>query len=196
MMQANSIEFREVTRKFGKIIALHNFSLNIEPGELVTLLGPSGCGKTTALRVLAGIDNLHSGTVSINREDLTSVPAYRRNIGMVFQAYSLFPNMSVSENISYGLRMRGVNASKRREKAGQMLDLVGMSTLADRMPSELSGGQQQRVALARALEIEPRVLLLDEPFSALDIAVKRKLQDELLRLKSSTDAISVPMTKQ
>jgi putative spermidine/putrescine transport system ATP-binding protein len=185
MMQANSIEFREVTRKFGKIIALHNFSLNIEPGELVTLLGPSGCGKTTALRVLAGIDNLHSGTVSINREDLTSVPAYRRNIGMVFQAYSLFPNMSVSENISYGLRMRGVNASKRREKAGQMLDLVGMSTLADRMPSELSGGQQQRVALARALAIEPRVLLLDEPLSALDAQIRTQIREEIRRLQKS-----------
>jgi putative spermidine/putrescine transport system ATP-binding protein len=185
MMQANSIEFREVTRKFGKIIALHNFSLNIEPGELVTLLGPSGCGKTTALRVLAGIDNLHSGTVSINREDLTSVPAYRRNIGMVFQAYSLFPNMSVSENISYGLRMRGVNASKRREKAGKMLDLVGMSTLADRMPSELSGGQQQRVALARALAIEPRVLLLDEPLSALDAQIRTQIREEIRRLQKS-----------
>jgi putative spermidine/putrescine transport system ATP-binding protein len=185
MMQANSIEFREVTRKFGKIIALHNFSLNIEPGELVTLLGPSGCGKTTALRVLAGIDNLHSGTVSINREDLTSVPTYRRNIGMVFQAYSLFPNMSVSENISYGLRMRGVNGSKRREKAGQMLDLVGMSTLADRMPSELSGGQQQRVALARALAIEPRVLLLDEPLSALDAQIRTQIREEIRRLQKS-----------
>jgi len=185
MKQGNSIEFSDVSRKFGKITALYNFSLEIEPGELVTLLGPSGCGKTTALRVLAGIDNLHTGTVSINREVLTSVPAYRRNIGMVFQAYSLFPNMSVSENISYGLRMRGVNASKRREKAGQMLDLVGMSALADRMPSELSGGQQQRVALARALAIEPRVLLLDEPLSALDAQIRTQIRVEIRRLQKS-----------
>jgi len=185
MKQGNSVEFSEVSRKFGKITALHNFSLGIEPGELVTLLGPSGCGKTTALRVLAGIDNLHTGTVSINREVLTSVPAYRRNIGMVFQAYSLFPNMTVSENISYGLRMRGVNTSKRREKAGQMLDLVGMSALADRMPSELSGGQQQRVALARALAIEPRVLLLDEPLSALDAQIRTQIREEIRRLQKS-----------
>ena len=157
MKQGNSVEFNEVSRIFGNVVALNSFSLSIKPGELITLLGPSGCGKTTALRVLAGIDKFHTGSVSINDEVLTSVPAYRRNIGMVFQAYSLFPNMTVAENISYGLRMRGHNAKSRRDKAFQMLELVGMSSLAKRKPSELSGGQQQRVALARALEIRTQL---------------------------------------
>ena len=185
MTRGSSVQFRQVTRKFGKVVALQDFSLNVEPGELVTLLGPSGCGKTTALRVLAGIDELHTGTVSINGEVLTSVPAHRRNIGMVFQAYSLFPNMSVSENISYGLRMRGFNAHKRREKSGEMLELVQMSALADRMPAELSGGQQQRVALARAIAIEPRVLLLDEPLSALDAQIRVQIRDEIRRIQKT-----------
>jgi putative spermidine/putrescine transport system ATP-binding protein len=185
MTRGSSVNFSEVNRKFGKVVALQNFSLDVEPGELVTLLGPSGCGKTTALRVLAGIDELHTGTVSINGEALTSVPAHRRNIGMVFQAYSLFPNMSVSENISYGLRMRGFNGHKRREKAGEMLELVQMSALADRMPAELSGGQQQRVALARAIAIEPRVLLLDEPLSALDAQIRVQIRDEIRRIQKT-----------
>ena len=183
MKQGNSVEFNEVSRIFGNVVALNSFSLSIKPGELITLLGPSGCGKTTALRVLAGIDKFHTGSVSINDEVLTSVPAYRRNIGMVFQAYSLFPNMTVAENISYGLRMRGHNAKSRRDKAFQMLELVGMSSLAKRKPSELSGGQQQRVALARALAIEPRVLLLDEPLSALDAQIRTQLREEIRRIQ-------------
>ena len=183
MKQGNSVQFNEITRTFGSIVALRNFSLNIKPGELVTLLGPSGCGKTTALRILAGIDKFHTGSVSINGENLTSVPAYRRNIGMVFQAYSLFPNMTVAENISYGLRMRGQSSKRRRMKSDETMELVGMSSLASRMPSELSGGQQQRVALARALAIEPRVLLLDEPLSALDAQIRLQLREEIRRLQ-------------
>ncbi|MEJ0014209.1 MAG: ABC transporter ATP-binding protein [Actinomycetota bacterium] len=184
-LHGSTVEFRNVKRTFGTVKALDDFSLTIEPGELVTLLGPSGCGKTTALRILAGIDKDHEGIVEIDGKDMSRVPANQRNIGMVFQAYSLFPNMTAIENVAYGLRVRGVDSTKRETRARELLDLVGLSTQADRRPTQLSGGQQQRVALARALAIEPSVLLLDEPLSALDAQVRSQLRDEIRRIQST-----------
>ncbi len=184
-LHGSTVEFRNVKRTFGTVKALDDFSLTIKPGELVTLLGPSGCGKTTALRILAGIDKEHEGIVEIDGKDMSQVPANKRNIGMVFQAYSLFPNMTAIENVAYGLRVRGVDSHKRESRARELLDLVGLSTQADRRPTQLSGGQQQRVALARALAIEPSVLLLDEPLSALDAQVRAQLREEIRRIQST-----------
>jgi putative spermidine/putrescine transport system ATP-binding protein len=184
-LHGSTVEFRNVKRTFGTVHALDDFSLTIKPGELVTLLGPSGCGKTTALRILAGIDKDHAGIVEIDGKDMSKVPPNQRNIGMVFQAYSLFPNMTALENVSYGLRVRGVDSVKRETRARELLDLVSLSTQADRRPTQLSGGQQQRVALARALAIEPSVLLLDEPLSALDAQVRSQLRDEIRRIQST-----------
>ena len=181
----STVEFRGVKRTFVNVKALDDFSLTIKPGELVTLLGPSGCGKTTALRILAGIDKDHEGIVEIDGKDMSKVPANQRNIGMVFQAYSLFPNMTALENVAYGLRVRGVDSHKRETRAKELLDLVGLSTQSDRRPTQLSGGQQQRVALARALAIEPSVLLLDEPLSALDAKVRAQLREEIRRIQST-----------
>ncbi|HEY7921490.1 MAG TPA: ATP-binding cassette domain-containing protein, partial [Streptosporangiaceae bacterium] len=147
--------------------ALNGLSLEIAPGELVALLGPSGCGKTTALRILAGFETADSGTVTVDGKDIAPVPPAKRDMGMVFQSYSLFPNMSALENVGFGLRMRKMGAAGRRRRAREQLELVGLSAQASQFPHQLSGGQQQRVALARALAIEPRVLLLDEPLSAL-----------------------------
>src|SRR6516225_11105003 len=166
------VSLRELSRSFGTVRALDQLSLDIAPGELVALLGPSGCGKTTALRILAGFETADSGTVSVDGKDIAPVPAAKRDMGMVFQSYSLFPNMSALDNVGFGLRMRKMGAAGRRKRAGDLLDLVGLAPQARQYPHQLSGGQQQRVALARALAIEPRVLLLDEPLSALDAKVR------------------------
>jgi putative spermidine/putrescine transport system ATP-binding protein len=178
-----AVELSDLTRVYGSVRALDGLTLHIEPGELVALLGPSGCGKTTALRILAGLDTATSGTVSVGGKDLTRVPASKRDMGMVFQAYSLFPHMTVIDNVAFGLKMRGRGGAARRTRAGDMLDLVGLGEHADRYAHQLSGGQQQRVALARALAIEPSVLLLDEPLSALDAKVRVQLRDEIRRVQ-------------
>jgi putative spermidine/putrescine transport system ATP-binding protein len=177
------VEFAGVRRAFGATTALDGLDLALAPGELLALLGPSGCGKTTALRVLAGFERPDAGTVRVGGEDVTGVPANRRDMGMVFQAYSLFPNLDVADNVAFGLRMRKVDAARRRARAAELLELVGLAEHARRYPHQLSGGQQQRVALARALAIEPRVLLLDEPLSALDALVRAQLRDEIRRLQ-------------
>ncbi|NBO79511.1 MAG: ABC transporter ATP-binding protein, partial [Actinobacteria bacterium] len=161
------VELSNLVRRFGEVTALDGLNLSIQPGELVALLGPSGCGKTTALRLLAGLDLADEGKVIVDGQDLTNVPANKRDMGMVFQAYSLFPNMTAIENVAFGLRVRGVDTDKRLKKANELLELVGLTTQANRFSHQMSGGQQQRVALARALAIEPKVLLLDEPLSAL-----------------------------
>ncbi|HEV7825001.1 MAG TPA: ABC transporter ATP-binding protein [Mycobacteriales bacterium] len=179
------VEFEGVRRTFGTSTALDGLDLALAPGELLALLGPSGCGKTTALRVLAGFERPDAGTVRVGGQDVTGVPANRRDMGMVFQAYSLFPNLDVTENVAFGLRMRKVDAVRRRARAAELLELVGLAEQARRYPHQLSGGQQQRVALARALAIEPRVLLLDEPLSALDALVRAQLRDEIRRLQLS-----------
>jgi putative spermidine/putrescine transport system ATP-binding protein len=165
------------------VTALDGLSLTMAPGELVALLGPSGCGKTTALRLLAGLEEPTSGRVTIDGEDVSRRPANKRDVGMVFQAYSLFPHMTAWQNVAFGLQMRKVNAGQRRQRAGEMLELVGLSGFANRFAHQLSGGQQQRVALARALAIQPKVLLLDEPLSALDAKVRARLRDEIRRVQ-------------
>ncbi|MGZ6678505.1 MAG: ABC transporter ATP-binding protein, partial [Nocardioides sp.] len=168
---------------FGTVRGLDGLSLAIEPGELVCLLGPSGCGKTTALRIVAGLDHPTSGEVLVGGKDVTGVPTNKRDMGMVFQAYSLFPHLSAADNVAFGLKLRGVGARERRKRAYEMLELVGLSVHADRYPHQLSGGQQQRVALARALAFQPSVLLLDEPLSALDAKVRVQLRDEIRRVQ-------------
>jgi putative spermidine/putrescine transport system ATP-binding protein len=178
-----AVELNDLTRVYGTVRALDGLTLHLEPGELVALLGPSGCGKTTALRIVAGLDEATSGSVSVGGKDITSVPANKRDMGMVFQAYSLFPHMTVLDNVAFGLKLRGTDTTQRRSRSGDMLDLVGLSAHKDKYASELSGGQQQRVALARALAIEPSVLLLDEPLSALDAKVRVQLRDEIRRVQ-------------
>lgn len=181
----NGVEVRldELRRTYGTVHALDGLSLTLAPGELVALLGPSGCGKTTALRILAGLDEPTAGRVLVGGKDLTSVPANKRDMGMVFQAYSLFPHLTSRANVEFGLMLRGVDAGKRRTRALEMLDLVGLGVHADRYAAQLSGGQQQRVALARALAFQPSVLLLDEPLSALDAKVRAQLRDEIRRVQ-------------
>lgn len=177
------VRLEDLHRSFGPNVALDGLSLTIAPGELVALLGPSGCGKTTALRIVAGLDEPDSGRVVVADRDVTFVTASKRDMGMVFQAYSLFPHMTSQENVEFGLKLRGLDGAKRSAKAREMLDLVGLAEFANRYASQLSGGQQQRVALARALAIEPAVLLLDEPLSALDAKVRAQLRDEIRRIQ-------------
>jgi putative spermidine/putrescine transport system ATP-binding protein len=178
-----SVTLDGLTRVFGTTRALDGLSIQIAPGELVALLGPSGCGKTTALRLVAGFDFPDAGQVLVNGTDISSVPAAKRDMGMVFQSYSLFPNMSALDNVAFGLRMRRMPAGARRSRAAELLDLVGLAAQARQYPHQLSGGQQQRVALARALAIEPRVLLLDEPLSALDAKVRLQLREQIRTLQ-------------
>jgi len=178
-----SVSLRRLTRVFGATRALDEMSLEIAPGELVALLGPSGCGKTTALRIVAGFEFADSGEVLIDGRDISAVPAAKRDMGMVFQSYSLFPNMSALDNVAFGLRMRKVGGAARRRRAAQLLDMVGLAAQAGQFPHQLSGGQQQRVALARALAVEPRVLLLDEPLSALDAKVRLQLREQIRTLQ-------------
>ncbi len=182
-MSGIEVRLEELRRVFAGTVALDELSLTIAPGELVALLGPSGCGKTTALRLVAGLDEATSGRVLFAGSDVTNIGANRRNVGMVFQAYSLFPHMTAMQNVAFGLHMRHVGERERKQRAGEMLELVGLSAHADRYAHQLSGGQQQRVALARALAIRPKVLLLDEPLSALDAKVRGRLRDEIRRVQ-------------
>ena len=178
-----TVELRNLSRSFGTTRALDGLTLRLAPGELVALLGPSGCGKTTALRIVAGFETAGSGTVEVDGQDVSGVPAAKRDMGMVFQSYSLFPNMSALDNVSFGLRMRRLGSAERQRRAADLLDMVGLAAQAKQYPHQLSGGQQQRVALARALAIEPRVLLLDEPLSALDAKVRLQLREQIRSLQ-------------
>ena len=168
-----------LTRTFGAVRALDQLTVEIAPGEFVALRGPSGCGQTTALRILAGFEAADTGSVTVNGKDIAAVRAAKRDMGMVFQSYSLFPNMTALDNVAFGLRMRRIAAGERKRRAGELLDMVGLTDHARRYPHQLSGGQQQRVALARALAIEPQVLLLDEPLSALDAKVRLQLREQI-----------------
>jgi putative spermidine/putrescine transport system ATP-binding protein len=177
------VRLEGLSRHYGPVVALDRLDLTLAPGELIALLGPSGCGKTTTLRLLAGLEDADTGRITVGGKDVTGLSAAKRDMGMVFQAYSLFPHMTVRQNTAFGLRMRKVGADQRDKRALEMLDLVGLSAQAARYPHQLSGGQQQRVALARALAIEPQVLLLDEPLSALDAKVRAQLRDEIRRIQ-------------
>jgi putative spermidine/putrescine transport system ATP-binding protein len=181
--EGTGVSLRGLTRVFGATRALDEMSLEIAPGELVALLGPSGCGKTTALRIVAGFEYADAGEVLIDGKDISGVPASKRDMGMVFQSYSLFPNMNALDNVAFGLRMRKVGGGARRKRAGELLEMVGLVPQAGQFPHQLSGGQQQRVALARALAVEPRVLLLDEPLSALDAKVRLQLREQIRALQ-------------
>jgi putative spermidine/putrescine transport system ATP-binding protein len=177
------LELQNLHRDFGAVKALDGIEIELGEGEFLSLLGPSGCGKTTALRLVAGFDRPDAGRIVVDGKDLTTVPPNKRDMGMVFQAYSLFPNMTASQNVEYGLRIRGKEKADRRKRVDDLLELVGLGHAGDRYPHQLSGGMQQRVALARALAIEPRVLLLDEPLSALDAKVRVQLREEIRRIQ-------------
>jgi putative spermidine/putrescine transport system ATP-binding protein len=177
------LELSGLHRSFGAARALDGFDLALAPGELVALLGPSGCGKTTALRIVAGFDQPDQGTVSLDGKGLTRLAANKRDMGMVFQSYSLFPHLTAAQNVGYGPRLRKTSKQDRDRQAGELLELVGMGGMDTRYPHQLSGGQQQRVALARALAVRPKVLLLDEPLSALDAKVRLQLRDEIRRIQ-------------
>jgi putative spermidine/putrescine transport system ATP-binding protein len=181
--EGTRVELRGIVKSYAGTRVLHGVDLDIAPGEFVSLLGPSGCGKTTLLRVLAGLEGSDEGAVLLGGHDVSRIPTNKRDIGMVFQSYSLFPHLRVAENTAFGLRRRGVSASESAKRALDALALVGLTDFADRFPHQLSGGQQQRVALARALVTEPKVLLLDEPLSALDAKVRVQLRDEIRRIQ-------------
>lgn len=193
-----SIEVKNLSRRFGSFRALDDVSLQIETGELVALLGPSGCGKTTLLRIIAGLETADSGSVMFAGQDATDVDVRHRNVGFVFQHYALFKHMTVFENVAFGLRVKRraqrPSESQIREKVTQLLNLVQLDWLADRYPAQLSGGQRQRIALARALAVEPKVLLLDEPFGALDAKVRKELRRWLRRLHDELHVASVFVT--
>jgi sulfate transport system ATP-binding protein len=193
-----SIEIRNVHKQFGNFHALRDVSLDIDSGELVALLGPSGCGKTTLLRIIAGLETADTGTIAFSGEDTTHVHVRERQVGFVFQHYALFRHMTVFENVAFGLRMKPRNQrptdSVIQRKVHDLLNLVQLDWLADRYPSQLSGGQRQRIALARALAVEPKVLLLDEPFGALDAKVRKELRRWLRRLHDDLHVTSIFVT--
>ena len=190
----HSVELESITHRFGTTIAVDDVSLPIEAGELVALLGPSGCGKTTLLRIIGGFVVPMAGSVRVDGRPIDHLPASRREIGIVFQNYALFPHMTVYENVAYGLRARHAPREVIRERIARMLAVVQLEPLRDRMPRQLSGGQQQRVALARALAVEPRILLLDEPFGALDKNLRLDMQIEVKRLQRQFGITAILVT--
>ncbi|GGG48822.1 ABC transporter ATP-binding protein [Chelatococcus composti] len=193
-LKSGSVVFEHVRKTFGSFTAIHDLSLTIEPGTLVTLLGPSGCGKTTTLRMLAGLEHPTAGRIFIGGKDVTMLPANERDVSMVFQSYALFPHMTVLENVAYGLESSGLKKAEAREKAEEGLSLVGLAGFGSRLPAELSGGQQQRVAVARALVLEPQVLLLDEPLSNLDARLRRRVRTEIRDLQQRLGFTAVYVT--
>jgi len=173
------LETIQLCKAFDDALAVREASFQIERGQVLSLLGPSGCGKTTTLRMIAGFEQPTSGRIMLGGRDITELPARKRNIGMVFQSYALFPHMTAAQNVAFGLDMRNIGRSERNDRVSRALEIVRMASLSDRMPKMLSGGQQQRVALARALVIEPDLLLLDEPLSALDLKLREEMRDEI-----------------
>ncbi len=188
------LELTDIHKEFAKFTAVEDFNLNVDKGEFVSFLGPSGCGKTTTLRMIAGFEKPTSGHINIEGKDITNVPANKRNIGMVFQSYALFPNLSVANNIGFGLKVKGESASVIKQRVGEMLELIRMSEFANRYPFQLSGGQQQRVALARAIAIRPQVLLMDEPLSALDAKIRITLRQEIRAIQRQLGITTIYVT--
>ncbi|MBV8464463.1 MAG: sulfate ABC transporter ATP-binding protein [Burkholderiales bacterium] len=193
-----SIEIQSITKRFGDFAALNDVSLKVESGELLALLGPSGCGKTTLLRIIAGLETPDGGQIHFHGEDATAKDVRERQVGFVFQHYALFRHMTVFENVAFGLRVRPratrPSDAEIKRRVHELLDLVQLDWLADRYPAQLSGGQRQRIALARALAVEPKVLLLDEPFGALDTKVRKELRRWLKRLHDEMHVTSVFVT--
>lgn len=189
-----SLTVKNLTAHYGTTKVLDDLSLTVGAGELVSLLGASGCGKTTTLRLIAGFLEPTSGSIRLGEKDLTKLPAHRRDIGLVFQNYALFPHLSVLDNVAFGLKQRGIAAAEREKRAKAMLERVGLATLADRLPGELSGGQKQRVALARALVIEPPLLMFDEPLSNLDAKLRVDMRVEIRQLQRANTTTSVYVT--
>lgn len=183
-----------ITKQFGTVTAVEDVNLKFNAGEMVCFLGPSGCGKTTLLRMIAGLEEPTRGTIRFHGEDLTNVPVHKRNIGMVFQSFALFPHLSVGENITYAMRIRGHSRSERDGRARELLDMMHLPGVADRPISQLSGGQQQRVAIARALALNPQIFLLDEPMSALDANLREAMQIELRKLQQELGITTVVVT--
>ena len=183
---STAVDIRNAVKTYGTVTALHGVSLAIADNEFFTLLGPSGCGKTTLLRLIAGFESITSGEIRLFGQDIAGLEPNKRPVNTVFQAYALFPHMSVIENVAFGLKMQGVDPATRNTRAGKMLEMVHLSQFSDRLPAQLSGGQQQRVALARALAPAPKVLLLDEPLSALDLKLRQAMRVELKQLQEDT----------
>jgi len=193
-MKKSEVKFIDVTKKFNETIAVDNISCSFEPGTLTTILGPSGCGKTTSLRLIAGLERATQGSIFIDDDDVTLLPATDRDVSMVFQSYALFPHMSVVENVSYGLKMINVPKEEYIQKSFETLKLVGLESYEKRMPSELSGGQQQRVAVARAIVLEPKVLLFDEPLSNLDAKLRRQVREDIRELQQELGVTTIYVT--
>ena len=188
------IQIRNITKRFGKVTAVDNVSLDILSGEFFVLLGPSGCGKTTLLRMIAGFELPTEGQILIDGQDMANVPPNKRPVNMVFQSYAVFPHMSVTDNVGYGLRISGVGKSEIKDRVEEALELVKLGGFGDRMPDQMSGGQRQRVALARSLVMRPKVLLLDEPLSALDAKLRAQMQFELTALQEKVGITFVTVT--
>jgi len=189
-----SIEVTNVTKKYGDFYALDDVSVSLPTGQLTALLGPSGGGKSTLLRIIAGLDTADSGSVAIEGTNATRLPPQKRNVGFVFQHYAVFKHMTVAKNVAFGLEIRKTPKAEVKKRVGELLELVHLSQFADRLPSQLSGGQRQRMALARALAVEPSVLLLDEPFGALDAKVRKELREWLRRLHDEVHVTTVFVT--
>jgi putative spermidine/putrescine transport system ATP-binding protein len=193
-MSGGFLSLEGVRKEFDGVVAVDTFDLEVEPGEFVSFLGPSGCGKTTTLRMVAGFEEPTAGTIRLAGKDVTNAKPNERNIGMVFQSYALFPNMTVSENIAFGLRIRKEDSAARQERVDELLALIHLPDKGKAYPNELSGGQQQRVALARALAIRPQLLLLDEPLSALDAKIRDELRAEIRRIQRQLNITTIYVT--
>ncbi|WP_289141265.1 ABC transporter ATP-binding protein [uncultured Brevibacillus sp.] len=194
MSKVIDVELRGIIKKFQNNVVVQDFNLQVEQGEFIAFLGPSGCGKTTTLNMIAGFLDPDGGDLLIKGQRMNGVPPYKRELGMVFQTYSLFPHMTVAENIAYGLKLRKVGKQEMQERVKRVLELVKLPNVADRYPKQLSGGQRQRIAIARALVIEPSLLLLDEPLSNLDAKLREELRDELKRLHQEIGVTTIFVT--